>query len=45
MSSIKDTDRLIDLGDAVAETKGTQVGKVDPLSGERIALMGLADHD
>lgn len=36
---------VIDLGDAVLETKGTQVGAIDPLSGERLPFGGLSDDD
>ena len=36
---------LIDLGDAVVETKGSQIGKVDVGAGQRPLFEGLATDD
>lgn len=45
MRTFEDTEQLLDLGDAVVETKGTQiVGAPDQLSGLKIG-MGLTDED
>ena len=36
---------LIDLGDAVVETKGSQLGKIDVGAGERPFMEGLSSDD
>lgn len=36
---------LIDLGDAVVETKGSQLGKTDVGAGERPIMEGLSADD
>ena len=38
-------DQLIDLGDAVAETKGSQIGKADVGAGQQPLFGGLSSDD